>query len=113
MMEITGTCSSCRCLGKLAGPGRLGDLRSKTCRCQTGSGPAEGRLGECDSLPGPCFYLALVFGKLGRAFGKLGSRRQHRHGGGETMVAMVRRAAVDTDHPVGTLCPQPKLSRRA
>ena len=30
------------------------------------------------------------------------------------MVTMVvRRAAVDTDHPVGTLCPQPKLSRRA
>ena len=30
------------------------------------------------------------------------------------MVTMVvRRAAVDTDHPVGTLCPQPKLPRRA
>ena len=80
MMEITGTCSSCRCLGKLAGPGRLGDLRSKTCRCQTGSGPAEARLGECDSLPGPCFYLTFIFGKLWCAFGKLGQRRQHRHG---------------------------------
>ena len=29
------------------------------------------------------------------------------------VVMVVRRAAVDTDHPVGTLCPQPKLSRRA
>ena len=62
-----------------SGP-KTSDLRPKTCRCQTGSGPAEGRLGECDFLPGPCFYLTFVFGKLGCAFGKLGQRRQHRHG---------------------------------
>ena len=73
-MEITGTCSSCRCLGKLAGKGRLGDLRSETCRCQTGSGPAEGRLGECDST------RTLLLANIRVWVGKLGQRQQHRHG---------------------------------